>query len=91
MLAILATQEAEIRRIMVRSQPGEIVHKTLSLKHPLQERWSGLRWRPRVQTSVPRKKETLFLLPTLGKVLIPQNSILNFLLLFDFFLCDLLF
>jgi hypothetical protein len=28
---ILATQEAEIRRIEVRSQPpGEIVHKTLS-------------------------------------------------------------
>jgi hypothetical protein len=26
---ILATQEAEIRRIAVRSQPGQIVHKTL--------------------------------------------------------------
>jgi hypothetical protein len=29
---ILATQEAEIRRIMVRSQPGQIVHETLSQK-----------------------------------------------------------
>jgi hypothetical protein len=29
---ILATQEAEIRRIEVRSQPGQIVHKTLSQK-----------------------------------------------------------
>jgi hypothetical protein len=29
---ILATQEAEIRRIEVQSQPGEIVHKTLSQK-----------------------------------------------------------
>jgi hypothetical protein len=29
---ILATQEAEIRRIMVRSQPGQIVHETLSRK-----------------------------------------------------------
>jgi hypothetical protein len=29
---ILATQEAEIRRIMVQSQPGQKVHKTLSWK-----------------------------------------------------------
>jgi hypothetical protein len=29
---ILATQEAEIRRIMIQSQPGEIVCKTLSGK-----------------------------------------------------------
>jgi hypothetical protein len=29
---ILATQEAEIRRIAVRSQLGQIVHKTLSGK-----------------------------------------------------------
>jgi hypothetical protein len=27
---ILATQKAEIRRIAVRSQPGQIVHETLS-------------------------------------------------------------
>jgi hypothetical protein len=27
---ILATQEAEIRRIMVQGQPGQIVHETLS-------------------------------------------------------------
>jgi hypothetical protein len=29
---ILATQETEIRRIAVRSQPGQIVHETLSQK-----------------------------------------------------------
>jgi hypothetical protein len=29
---ILTTQEAEIRRITVRSQPRQIVHKTLSRK-----------------------------------------------------------
>jgi hypothetical protein len=29
---IPATQEAELRRIMVGSQPGQIVHKTLSQK-----------------------------------------------------------
>jgi hypothetical protein len=34
---ILATQEAEIRRITVRSQPGEIVHETLSQKYPSQK------------------------------------------------------
>jgi hypothetical protein len=30
MLVILATQEAEIRRIVVRSQPRQIVHENLS-------------------------------------------------------------
>jgi hypothetical protein len=33
MLVILAAQEAEISRIMVRSQPGQIVRKTLSRKY----------------------------------------------------------
>jgi hypothetical protein len=32
MSTILATREAEIRRIIVQSQPGEIVHETLSHK-----------------------------------------------------------
>jgi hypothetical protein len=32
MSVILATQEAEIRRITIPSQPGEIVHVTLSQK-----------------------------------------------------------
>jgi hypothetical protein len=32
MSVILATQEAEIRRITVQSQPGQIVHETLSQK-----------------------------------------------------------
>jgi hypothetical protein len=32
MPVILATQEAEIRRIVVRSQPEQIVHKTLFQK-----------------------------------------------------------
>jgi hypothetical protein len=34
---ILATQEAEIRRIEVQSQPREIVHETLSRKKPSQK------------------------------------------------------
>jgi predicted P-loop ATPase len=35
---ILATQEAEIRRITVQSQPRQIVLKTLSRKYPTQKR-----------------------------------------------------
>jgi hypothetical protein len=38
MPVILATQEAEIRRITVQSQPRQIVHKTLSGKNPSQKR-----------------------------------------------------
>jgi hypothetical protein len=36
---ILATQEAEIRRIAVQSQPGQIVHETLSWKNPTKKGW----------------------------------------------------
>jgi hypothetical protein len=38
---MLATQEAEIRRIMIQSQPRQIVHKTLSLKNPSQKKRAG--------------------------------------------------
>jgi hypothetical protein len=38
---ILATQEAEIRRIKVQSQPGQIVHKTLSQKKKKSQKRSG--------------------------------------------------
>jgi hypothetical protein len=34
MLVILATQEADIRRITVQSQPREVVFETLSQKYP---------------------------------------------------------
>jgi hypothetical protein len=37
MSVILATQEAEIRRIKIGSQLGQIVHETLSQKHPSQK------------------------------------------------------
>jgi hypothetical protein len=36
--AILATQEAEIRRITVQSQLGQTVHKTISRKNPSQKK-----------------------------------------------------
>jgi hypothetical protein len=42
MPVILTTQEAEIRRITVRSQPGQIVCKTLSRKNPSQKRTGGM-------------------------------------------------
>jgi hypothetical protein len=45
MPVILATPEAEIRRIVVQSQPEQIVHKPLSQKNPAQKKgwWSGSR------------------------------------------------
>jgi hypothetical protein len=57
MPVILATQEAEIRRIVDWSQPGQIVHKTLSWKYPSQKKgWqSGSKWRPWVQAPVMQK------------------------------------
>jgi hypothetical protein len=39
---IPATQEAEIRKIVVQSQPGQIVHKTLSQKTPSPKRTGGV-------------------------------------------------
>jgi hypothetical protein len=39
---ILATQEAEIRRMVVQSQPGQIVHKTLSQKTLHKKRAGGV-------------------------------------------------
>jgi hypothetical protein len=42
MPVIPATQEAEISRILVQSQPGQIVRKTLSPKNPSQKRAGGV-------------------------------------------------
>jgi hypothetical protein len=44
---ILATQEAEIRRVVVQSQPWQIVRETLILKKPITQKswWSGSRRR----------------------------------------------
>jgi hypothetical protein len=53
---ILTTQEAEIRRITVQSQPGQIDHETLFQKNSSQKRAGGVaqRCRPRVQVLVPQ-------------------------------------
>jgi hypothetical protein len=42
MPVILATQEAEIRRITVHNQLGQILRVTLSLKYPSQKRAGGV-------------------------------------------------
>jgi hypothetical protein len=52
---ILATQEAEIRRIAVRSQ--QIVWETLAQKNLTTKNWAGGRWRPWVQALGPQKKK----------------------------------
>jgi hypothetical protein len=63
MPVILVTQEAEIRRIAVWSQPGEIVWETLSKKKkkkkpsPKKGWCSGSRRRLWVQTPVPQKNK----------------------------------
>jgi hypothetical protein len=41
MPVILATKEAEIRRVKAQSQPVKIVHQTLSRKNPTQKRTVG--------------------------------------------------
>jgi hypothetical protein len=54
---ILFTQEVEIRRIMVQSQPGQRVHETLSWKYTTKGWWGGLRCRPCGEIPVMKKKE----------------------------------
>jgi hypothetical protein len=41
---ILATQETEIRRIAIRSQPGQIACEILSQKNPSQKRKGLVEW-----------------------------------------------
>jgi predicted AAA+ superfamily ATPase len=53
---ILATQEAEIRRITVQSQPRQIVHKTLSRKKTITKKgWQSEA--PSSNPSIARKKK----------------------------------
>jgi hypothetical protein len=56
MPVILAIQEAEIRRIMVRSQTWQIVCETLSQKYPMQKRAGGV---TQVVQYLPTKHEAL--------------------------------
>jgi hypothetical protein len=60
---ILATQEAQIRRIAVRRQPGQIVCETLSQKKPSQK-WAsrvaqgvGPEFKPQYHKNKERERE----------------------------------
>jgi hypothetical protein len=56
---ILATQEAEIRRILVQGQPGQIVQRSYLGKKPITKKvlWSGSSVRvPAEQAQAPPKK-----------------------------------
>jgi hypothetical protein len=70
---ILTTQEAKIRRIVVQSQPRQIVLETLSWKKPITKKdwWSGSRCRHWVQAPVlKRQKKKKKKIPySLGRVL----------------------
>jgi hypothetical protein len=56
---ILATQEAEIRRITVQSQPRQTVHETPISKNLITKKGWGVAQgiRPQVQTPVQEKKK----------------------------------
>jgi mannosyltransferase OCH1-like enzyme len=55
----LAVQEAEIRRITVQSQPGQIILKTLSQKYPIQNSTKGAAIVAQVVECLPSKCEAL--------------------------------
>jgi hypothetical protein len=61
---ILATQEAEIRGIVVQSQPREIVHETPSQKYPTQKRAGAV---PQGVECQPSKREALSSNPSTTK------------------------
>jgi hypothetical protein len=59
MPVILATQEAEIKKIAVQRHPGQTVQETLSRKNPSQKKawWSGSRCRPEFKSQYCKKKK----------------------------------
>jgi hypothetical protein len=64
MPVILATWEAEIRKIAVQSQPRQIVHKTLPLKYTTRNRAGGV---AEVVEHLPSKCEALNSNPSTAK------------------------
>jgi hypothetical protein len=65
MPVILGTQEAEIRKITVRSQPGQIVPRDLTLKNPSQNKDGGVaqgegpKFKPQYRKKKRKKKKRL--------------------------------
>jgi hypothetical protein len=64
MPVILATQEAEIRRIAVQGQPGQTVYEPLSGKYPTYKRAGGV---VHVVQFLPSKCEALISNPSTAK------------------------
>jgi predicted P-loop ATPase len=58
MPVILATQEAEIRRITIQIHPRQVVHETLSQKNSSQKRAGGVTQGvdPKVKSQYQKKK-----------------------------------
>jgi hypothetical protein len=76
MPVILATQEAEIRRITVQSQPGQIVRNTLSRKYPAQKglaKWLKVKALSSSPSTAKKKNKTVLLLGILMHSVIFQN------------------
>jgi hypothetical protein len=77
MPVILATQEAEIRRIVVQSHLGQTVHKTLSQKKPSQKRAGGvpqgvgLEFKPQYRKEKKKKRPQCDLTLRISSVLTP--------------------
>jgi hypothetical protein len=72
---ILATREAEIRRITVRSQPAQTVCDTLSRKTPITKNWAGgMVQGPELHTHTQKKKNKCLKTPDLVLVLTDSLS-----------------
>jgi hypothetical protein len=71
MLAILATREAEIRRISVRSQPGQIALEILPRKYPSQKRTGGV---AQMEEALSSNSSTTYISPTMEENLGPPGA-----------------
>jgi hypothetical protein len=74
---ILATQEAEIKRIAIWSQPRQIICDTLSRKNSIQKRAGGVAKgvRPEFKPQYCKKKKKASVLGEMELGLLPANSL----------------
>jgi hypothetical protein len=91
MPVILATQETEIRRIEVQSQPRQVVPKTLSQK-PLSQKWAGgvaqgvgPEFKPQYRKKKKRFTSNLFKMPILAYQGLATSTSYNYM--FFIFTC----